>query len=98
MADGADPLTGEVLAEDNVCNKAEIVRALHCVLNELESKKSSPTRKLPENAGKPWTEEDDALLAELYAQGITNKALAERFGRTGGAITSRLKRLGLIDG
>ena len=28
LADGTDPLTGEVLPDDHVCNKGEIVRAL----------------------------------------------------------------------
>ena len=31
LADGIDPLTGEVLPDDHVCNKGEIVRALNCV-------------------------------------------------------------------
>ena len=35
LADGVDPLTGEVLPEDHVCNKAEIIRAFHCVLKAL---------------------------------------------------------------
>ena len=30
LADGTDPLTGEVLPDDHVCNKGEIVRALNC--------------------------------------------------------------------
>ena len=34
--DGVDPLTGEVLDRDNVCNRPEIIRALHTVLYELE--------------------------------------------------------------
>ena len=42
LADGTDPLTGEVLSDDNVCNRVEVVRALHCVLNELETKKAAP--------------------------------------------------------
>ena len=28
LADGVDPLTGEVLPEDHVCNKAEIIREI----------------------------------------------------------------------
>ena len=35
LADGVDPLTGEVLPDDHVCNKGEIVRALHCAVEEL---------------------------------------------------------------
>ena len=51
LADGVDPLTGEVLPEDHVCNKAEIIRAFHCVLKALPGK---PPKPQPENAGKPW--------------------------------------------
>lgn len=32
LADGVDPLTGEVLPDNHVCNKGEIVRALHCAV------------------------------------------------------------------
>ena len=32
LADGVDPLTGECLPPDSVCNRPEIIRALHCVL------------------------------------------------------------------
>ena len=32
LADGVDPLTGECLPADSVCNRPEIIRALHCVL------------------------------------------------------------------
>ena len=52
LADGVDPLTEEVLPEDHVCNKAEIIRAFHCVLKSLPGKSSKPQ---PENAGKPGT-------------------------------------------
>ena len=38
LADGVDPLTGEVLPEDHVCNKAEIIRAFHCVLKDNDKK------------------------------------------------------------
>ena len=29
LADGVDPLTGEAPDRDNVCNRPEIIRALH---------------------------------------------------------------------
>ena len=32
LADGVDPLTGECLPPESVCNRPEIIRALHCVL------------------------------------------------------------------
>ena len=53
LADGIDPLTGEVLPDDHVCNKGEIVRALNCAVEALSHRREN---SLPENAGKPWTE------------------------------------------
>ena len=91
LAEGIDPTTGEVLSDDNVCNKPEVLRALYTVLKHTEY-----YRRQAENAGKPWTEEEDALLAELYKSGSTVKELKERFKRTSGSIRSRLERLGLI--
>ena len=52
LADGVDPLTGEVLPEDHVCNKAEIIRAFHCILKSLPGKASKPQ---PEMRAKPGT-------------------------------------------
>ena len=66
LADGVDPLTGEVLPEDHVCNKAEIIRAFHCVLKSLPGKASKPQ---PENAGKPWNDADDAVLCQMFDAG-----------------------------
>ena len=33
LAEGVDPTTGEILPEDSVCNKGEVVRALYAILN-----------------------------------------------------------------
>ena len=97
LAEGADPLTGEVLPEDSVCNKAEIVRAFYCILNELETEKSAPNRKLPENAGRPWTKEEDKKLLKMFDEGRSNKEMMSALGRTKGSIISRLARLGKVD-
>ena len=64
LADGVDPLTGEVLPEDHVCNKAEIIRAFHCVLKALPGK---PPKPQPENAGKPWNDADDEIIISWEA-------------------------------
>ena len=91
LADGIDPLTGEVLPDDHVCNKGEIVRALHCAVKVLSRRRERP---LPENAGKPWTEELDDELCRLFDDGMKKQALCAHFGRTSGAIRSRLEKLG----
>ena len=56
LADGVDPLTGEVLPEDHVCNKGEIVRALHCAVKELFHRRKNRCPKTTENLGRRnWT-------------------------------------------
>ena len=93
LAEGVDPTTGEILPDDSVCNKGEVVRAFYTVLNCLDTTK--PKRELPRNAGKPWSVEDDAELKACVAAGLTKKELCAKFERSSGSITSRLARLGL---
>ena len=62
LADGVDPLTGECLPSDSVCNRPEIIRALHCVLQHTAGGRKRPS---PPNAGKPWTEADDSTLLQM---------------------------------
>ena len=91
LADGMNPLTGEVLSKDDVCNDPEIIRALHTILRMLDREKLS--KHLPENAGKPWTKEEDDELCRRFDNGSTVKELSRTFKRTQGAITSRLEHL-----
>ena len=51
LADGLDPLTGEVLPSDHVCNKGDIVRALHCVLKHCLVGRRSLSRRTMESRG-----------------------------------------------
>jgi hypothetical protein len=46
-------------------------------------------------AGMPWQPEDDETLEELYCEGASIKDLMIAFGRSRGAITSRIKKLEL---
>ena len=39
LAEGVDPTTGEVLPDNSVCNKGEVVRALYTALSSLDEKK-----------------------------------------------------------
>ena len=45
LAEGIDPITGELLPEDSVYNKGDVVRALYTVLDVLEKKKTKPKKK-----------------------------------------------------
>lgn len=94
LADGVDPLTGECLPADSVCNRPEIIRALHCVLQYVSDR---PKRSAPlPNAGKPWTEADEAALMQMFDAGRSVEEMQARFQRTNGAIVRRLERLGRL--
>ena len=40
LADGRDPITGARLPDESVYNHPEIIRALHCVLQELQTRQT----------------------------------------------------------
>jgi hypothetical protein len=73
LADGVNPLTGEVLSRDDSCNQVEIVRALNTILRHLEDVLTVTNKTEPENAGKPWTNEEEKRLRELYSSGLSKK-------------------------
>lgn len=92
LADGVNPLTGEVLPPEDSCNQAEVVRALHAALAALNPPKQKNT---PSNAGKPWSlEEDDRLRSEVQS-GMSARKIAVAHERSRGAITSRIALLGI---
>ncbi len=43
----------------------------------------------------PWTDELDTELMVMFIEGRTQKEMAKHFGRTSGAIRSRIKKLDL---
>lgn len=52
-------------------------------------------RETHENANAPWTPEQDKLLKRMYWDQVSIKQMAAHFGRTKGAIASRIKKLGI---
>lgn len=96
LADGVNPMTGEVLPASDSCNQVEVVRALHTVLKYLDAEPEKPKRPQLENAGKPWTKEDEEILCRMFDTGCTKKEIRNHFQRSEGAIAARLIRLGKI--
>lgn len=95
LADGVDPYTGEVLPEDHVCNKGDVLRALQIAVDALS--KNNKSKSLPENAGKPWTEKDEQELIKLYDENMPKKEICSYFKRTRGSIAARLVHMGKIN-
>lgn len=104
-ADGVDPATGEALPAEHPAQRADTIRTLYAAILLLESDAAgsggatgtAPQAVHPHNAGRPWTAEDDLALAKGFDAGTTVASLAAAMGRTRGAITARLVRLGKIE-
>lgn len=98
LSEGIDPHTGEMFPPDSPYQHPDTVRALFKAVDALERVKERDRRQksLPENAGKPWTEEEDRLLIDQFDKGMSFNELSRDHRRTEGAIKSRLLRLGKI--
>ena len=51
---------------------------------------------LPDNVGKPWTQEEEQAVIAAFADKQPVSEIAARHGRTHRAIEARLERLGLM--
>ena len=72
----------------------EIIRALHCVLQELQTRQTGAQAV---NAGRSWRPDEEQQLLEEYDAGLPVEQIARRHGRTAGAIEARLSELGRRD-
>jgi len=98
LANGADPMTGEVFPESSPYNHPKVIRALFQTLKALEKYRGREDRErnLPGNAGKPWDEKEDRDLIKDFDARTATKEIAAKHGRTEYAITARLVKLGKL--
>lgn len=102
LANGIDPQNGAAIPWD-AFHSADTVRVLFTATTLLKTAETSPPtgrRRQPAaltSAGTPWSAEEDARLCREFDAGMTTAQIALQHGRTSGAITSRLVKLGRID-
>ena len=98
LSEGIDPESGELLGNDSCFNNPRVIRALFAAKEALNNSISAAKRKsqLPEKSGSPWHPEEDRRLSESFDSGLTVEQLANKHGRTAGAIAARLVRIGKI--
>lgn len=89
-ADEADEL--RQMAADGV-SREEMSAQLGRTPNAVKMKLQSLGLYVPKPAARLWTPANEAELVRLYREGIPFAELAAAFGRTEGAILSRLIRL-----
>jgi len=83
-----------------VVSEEEKQQAKSTETNNQESKTEKAysvdeVRTKHKDAYKPWTPELDTELTTMFCEGVNPKDMAKHFGRTRGAITSRIKKLEL---
>ena len=70
LANGVNPQTGEVFEIDSPYQSADVIRALYAAVRALEAGSRTKARgaraRLPGNAGKPWSENEDLELLEKF--------------------------------
>ena len=100
LADGLDPSTGEPLSPGDACQRPQVLRALYAARRALEQAQRPAglrsQRPRPENAGRPWSDEEDGRLADAHDSGTSPEELARRHGRSAAGIRARLVKLGKL--
>jgi len=97
--DGINPLTGEVLSSDSIYQSSQVTRALFVAVNAIEARIKNENRRgsLPENSGKPWSDNEDSTLIEEFESGKKITEIARIHCRTTEAIRSRLLKFGKVE-
>jgi hypothetical protein len=104
LADGIDPSSGEVLPSESPYNDPLVIRALIIAVNSIRLPRLTVEQKQqdnlhhgrPRNFGLPWTGEMKEEAASCFEKGSSIDEVAEKLGRTKGAVVAELARQGLI--
>ncbi len=98
LANGVDPMSGEVFAPDSPYQRADTVRALFTAVVALEKYERTDRRKaqLPAKAGNPWSEDEDRKLLASFDAGRGLVELAASLERTQAGVRARLVKYGRL--
>ena len=80
------------MAADGI-SRAEMSAQLGRSPNAIKMKLQTLGLYVPKPVARPWTPADEDALVKMYREGVSFAELAASFGRTEGAILSRLIRL-----
>lgn len=102
LANGIDPTSGMSIPLD-AFHSPDAIRALFVASSLLRSEAKNPKHERRGGgpqlaaAGSSWSRDEDARVCHEFDSGMTVAQIALQHGRTSGAITSRLVKLGRID-
>lgn len=100
LAQGINPLTGQELPPEHLINEPSISLALNDAVNALGRNRNQEMPSVSVNrAGfapdlRPWTEDENARLAEYYIhQNLTPHSIAKRLNRRTDDVVAQLEHL-----
>ncbi|MET1054617.1 MAG: hypothetical protein ABWY16_04855 [Pedobacter sp.] len=94
LADGVNPVSGDVFPAGSIYQQPEIIRALFYAVNEVRSGVGNTKRG--GNQGKPWSPEEEELLIQQFHEEMKISEIARVHERTTGSIRARLVKLELL--
>lgn len=100
MLDGADPVTGEILPQEHICNYPEVMRALQMAISSMAGARhaSAKVRKNGRlNAGRAWTAGDISELKLMFSSGATMDEICRQLQRRERGVKRQLAAIGLIE-
>lgn len=100
LANGVNPVTGEIFAADSPYQHPDTVRALFEAVRALDVPINGSTRSnggMPANTFVRWTPEEEERLAAGFDAGRSSAELAKLHNRSRAAIEARLLKLSKID-
>ena len=97
LADGVDPNTGEVFPPNHVCNRADVIRALHMAEQALQKDLNRPEEgPWHKEYGKVWSQKEIEMLINYFDKHYTVAQISKILGRSESGIRAKLVRLGKI--
>ena len=98
LIQGVSPFDGEELPPGTILQQADVLRALLAGVSALEEGEARAERRaqMPENMGRPWSDEEQELLVSAFNAGEPLSEIAARHRRTLRAIEARLEKFGFI--
>ena len=107
LANGIDPVSGEVLPDTSPYNNVEVVRALHFALKNIvlpkkakktvqEKQNENLSKGLPKNYGLPWDDDSKKYAMEEFNAGTPVSVIAGALARKSSAVISLLAREGAL--
>ena len=106
LLDGIHPVTGEILSENGIHTEPDVIMALYKSVEALYSetggkikagsRQGQYTKRGKLNAGRPWTEEDDQKLRQLFKNQVPVERMCVVLQRRPRGINNRLICLGLM--